>query len=51
MYDEMANSIDAVVIATADHNHANPTATAMTLGKHVYCEKPLTHTIYGVPVC
>ncbi len=46
MLDEMGKSIDAVVVATADHNHANPTATAITLGKHVYCEKPLTHTIY-----
>ncbi len=46
MFDEMGKSIDAVVIATADHNHANPAATAMTLGKHVYVEKPLTHTIY-----
>lgn len=46
MFDEMGKTIDAVVVATADHNHANPTATAITLGKHVYCEKPLTHTIY-----
>jgi predicted dehydrogenase len=46
MYDEMGKSIDAVVVATADHSHANPTATAITMGKHVYCEKPLTHTIY-----
>jgi predicted dehydrogenase len=45
MLDEMGKSIDAVVVATADHNHANPSATAITLGKHVYCEKPLTHTI------
>lgn len=46
LYDEMGKSIDAVVVATADHNHANPTATAITMGKHAYCEKPLTHTIY-----
>jgi predicted dehydrogenase len=46
MLDEMGKSIDAVVVATADHSHANPSATAMTMGKHVYCEKPLTHSIF-----
>ena len=46
MYDEMGKSIDAVIIATADHTHAMITADAMTLGKHVYCQKPLTHSVY-----
>src|SRR5690349_9207313 len=38
--------IDAVVVSTADHTHAVATAAALHLGKHVYCEKPLTHTVY-----
>jgi predicted dehydrogenase len=38
--------IDAVVIGTPDHTHAVATAAALHLGKHVYCEKPLTHTVY-----
>ena len=46
MYDEMGKSIDAVVIATADHTHAVIAAQAITMGKHVYCEKPLTHSVY-----
>ncbi len=46
MYDEMGKSIDAVMVATADHTHAIISADAMTMGKHVFCQKPLTHSVY-----
>ncbi|MDR1054477.1 MAG: Gfo/Idh/MocA family oxidoreductase [Prevotellaceae bacterium] len=46
MFDEIGKSIDAIVVGTADHTHAIISAQAMTMGKHVYCEKPLTHTVY-----
>lgn len=46
MYDEMGKSIDAVVIATADHSHAVTASNAIAMGKHVYLQKPLTHTVY-----
>ncbi len=46
MFDEMNSSIDAVMIATSDHTHAVIGAHAITMGKHVYIEKPLTHTVY-----
>jgi predicted dehydrogenase len=46
MFDEMGNSIDAVMISTPDHTHAGPAAHAITLGKHVFVQKPLTHSVY-----
>lgn len=44
MFDEMADEIDAVVVSTPDHAHFPCTMLAMSLGKHVWCEKPLAHT-------
>jgi predicted dehydrogenase len=46
MLDEMGKEIDAVTVTTPDHMHAPIASLAMGMGKHCYCQKPLTRTIY-----
>ena len=48
MYDQMGKSIDAVAVSTPDHTHAVAAMRALKMGKHVYCEKPLRHSIHEV---
>lgn len=46
MMDKMHPAIDAVVISTPDHTHFHPAYMALDMGKHVYLEKPLAHSVW-----
>jgi predicted dehydrogenase len=52
LYDELSSTknVDAVVVSTCEHTHAFATLPALQLGKHVYCEKPLTYNVWEARV-
>ena len=50
MFDEMRDKIDAVIISTPNHMHFPIALSAINLGKHVYCESPLAHTVEEVRI-
>ena len=45
MLDQMEQQIDAVVVSTPDHTHFHISMMALQMGKHLYCEKPMAHSV------
>lgn len=45
LFDHMEHPLDAVVVSTPNHVHVPASVTTMQMGKHVYCEKPLAHSV------